>query len=224
MTLEPLCEGIWTARAPLRFLTFAIGTRMTVVRLPDGGLLVHSPIALDASLRAELDALGPVRHVVSPNLYHHLYAKPLLDAYPEAVLHAPDALAKKRRDLRVHRALGASAAPDWGGAITTVPIEGSLLNETVLFHAPSGTLISADLLEYFESCDELWTRTYLRVCGVYQKPTWNRLLRILYRDPKAARRSIDRLLELPIERIGIAHGDVITRDARDALREGFAWL
>jgi hypothetical protein len=224
MTLQPVAAGIWTARAPLRFLSFEIGTRMTVVRLPDGSLLVHSPIRLDAVLRKDLDALGPVRHVVCPNLFHHTFAGPVLEAYPEAVLHAPAALGKKRRDLTIGRALGPTPPAEWQGALVPVSIEGSMMNETVLFHEASGTLVSSDLLEYFASCDELWTRTYLRAAGVYQKATWNRLLRFLYRDRRAARRSIDRLLELPVERISIAHGDLIERDARDVLRDGFAWL
>jgi hypothetical protein len=35
-----------------------------VVRLSDGSLWVHSPVALDGELRAGLDALGPVKHIV----------------------------------------------------------------------------------------------------------------------------------------------------------------
>jgi hypothetical protein len=221
VSLEPLVQDVWTARAPFRFLSFAIGNRMTVVRLPDGGVLLHSPIAIDDTLRAEIDKIGPVRHIVAPNLFHHLFVRPAMQAYPEAKLHAVPELAKKRPDLRIDHTLGEST---WDGAITTVTIPGTMLRETVLFHAPSGTLISADLLEYFERCDEAWTRTYLKAAGVYQKATWNRLLRFLYRDRKAARPAIDKLLELPIERITISHGDNITTDARGALRNGFAWL
>lgn len=221
MPLELLTTDIWTARAPLRFLSFAIGARMTIVRLPDGGVLLHSPMALDDTLRAEIDAIGPVRHVVCPNVFHHLYAAPALAAYPAAKLHAPPELGRKRRDLRIDHPLGDTT---WDGALTPVGIGGSMLKETVFFHPASGTLISADLLEYFEQCDEAWTRTYLRAAGVYQRATWNRLLRFVYRDRKAARRDIDRLLELPVDRITIGHGDVIAKDARDVLRNGFAWL
>ena len=40
-------------------------TRMTVIRLPDGGLWLHSPTPLDDGLRAAIDALGPVAHIVA---------------------------------------------------------------------------------------------------------------------------------------------------------------
>lgn len=224
MVLEPLADGVWVARAPFRFLTFAIGTRMSVVRLPDGGLLLHSPIAPDSALRAELDALGPVRHIVCPNLFHHVFAGPMLEAYPEARLYAPAQLRKKRPELRVDRDFVEGPCSEWGGALEGVRVQGSMLDETVLFHGATGTLISADFLEYFERCDEAWTRGYLKLAGVYQRVTWNRLLRLVYRDRKAARASIDRILEFPIERVVIAHGDVITKHARAAVREGFAWL
>ena len=45
--LEPVGEGIWTAALPLELGLFQMGTRTTVVRLPDGGLFVHSPAKLD---------------------------------------------------------------------------------------------------------------------------------------------------------------------------------
>lgn len=222
--LEPLADGVWTAPAPLRVFTFAIGTRMAVVRLPDGGLLLHSPVPIDAALAGEIDALGPVRHVVCPNLFHHLFAGDALRRYPDALLHAPARLAKKRPDLRIDRTLGDAPDPAWGGAIETCAIAGSMLGETVLFHAASGTLVSADLLEHFERCDEAWTRLYLRAAGVYGRPAWNRLLRFLYRDHEAARRSIDRVLDWPIQRISVAHGEPVLHDACVALRDGFAWL
>jgi hypothetical protein len=71
--LREIDTGIWAAEAPQRFLGADVGTRMTVIRLADGSLFVHSPIHLDDEIRASVDRLGPVRHVVAPNRYHHLY-------------------------------------------------------------------------------------------------------------------------------------------------------
>ena len=66
--LRALADGLWVAERPLRVLPFLdIGTRMSVVRGPDGGLVLHSPVEADAPTRAAIDALGPVRAVVCPN-------------------------------------------------------------------------------------------------------------------------------------------------------------
>jgi len=65
--LDRLDEGLWAVTSPLKVLgLIPMASRMTVVRLHDGGLLVHSPVRLEPKLKAALDALGPVRHVLVP--------------------------------------------------------------------------------------------------------------------------------------------------------------
>src|ERR1700758_22479 len=71
--LQPFGPEIWIADAPVAsFYGFPYSTRMAVIRLSDGILFVWSPVALSTELRAAVDALGPVRHLVSPNALHHL--------------------------------------------------------------------------------------------------------------------------------------------------------
>ena len=65
--MRAIAEDLWVAEQPLRFGLLQLGTRMTVVRLSDSSLLLHSPIALTESLRVEIEELGSVRYVVAPN-------------------------------------------------------------------------------------------------------------------------------------------------------------
>ena len=44
--------------------TIDVGGRCAVVKLQDGSLWVHSPVALDDNLREALAELGEVKHVV----------------------------------------------------------------------------------------------------------------------------------------------------------------
>lgn len=44
-----------------------VGCKACIVRLPDGKLWVHAPVELDDSLKAALEELGPVGHIVTPN-------------------------------------------------------------------------------------------------------------------------------------------------------------
>lgn len=222
--LNRLDEGLHHAPAPLSFMGLRVGTRMTIVELPDAGLLVHSPIPLDASLREAVDALGPVRHVVAPNVFHHLFAGAWIEAYPDAVLHAPAALRKKRPDLRVDAALGDAPHPGWGGALTPIPIEGTLLHETVLVHHASGTVISADLTENFDTSDHWLTRWYLKSGGIHGRIGVSRWLRLAFRDRPATRRSIDALLAQEFDRVIVAHGDIVPRDGPEAVRRTYAFL
>ncbi len=68
--LRQLDHGIWLADRPQRFHGLEVGTRMTVIRLADGSLLLHSPVELDFELRCEIDRLGRVRLAVAPNRVH----------------------------------------------------------------------------------------------------------------------------------------------------------
>jgi hypothetical protein len=96
--LQPFAANIWTAAASHTFTGLHVGTRMTIVRLSSGKLLLHSPIPLSNELRAAIDALGPVAHIVFPNQFHHMYAAEAAAAYPGATLHGPVALQRKRKD------------------------------------------------------------------------------------------------------------------------------
>jgi len=57
---------------------------MTVIRLGNGGLFLHSPVPLDGALRAALNQLGPVRAIVAPSKAHHLFVDDYVKEYPEA--------------------------------------------------------------------------------------------------------------------------------------------
>ena len=63
--LRPLDEDIWIADASLRFGGIEVGARMTVVRLPDGRILLHSPIAASDALVGGIEKLGPVAFLVA---------------------------------------------------------------------------------------------------------------------------------------------------------------
>ena len=84
--LSKLDENLWVASRPLKLFVGDIGCRMTVIRLPSGGLLLHSPVPLDPPTRQALDALGPVRWIVGPSKVHHLYLGDYASAYPAAQL------------------------------------------------------------------------------------------------------------------------------------------
>src|SRR5262245_8950178 len=107
---------------------------MSVVQLGDGGLFVHSPISLKRGMREAVDALGPVKAVVAPSLFHHLSVGEWIQAYPDAVVCACPGLERKRGDLRWHRVLGDEPEDEWRGEIDQVFFGArSFENEVVFF-------------------------------------------------------------------------------------------
>lgn len=222
--LEQLHDSLWVADAPHRFLGLALGSRMTVVRQANGDLLVYSPIALTDGLRGELEDLGPVRTIVAPNLYHHVYAGQYAEVFGDAALYGAEGLGQKRKDLRLTAELTDASATPWADELPSLTIAGSMLRETVLLHKPSRTLISCDLTENFRECDHWMTRQYLKVMGIYRKPGLAKALRITVRDKPATRQSIETLLRWDFDRIVVAHGSVVDTDGREILRDTYAWL
>ncbi len=71
--LQELSDNVWLVDGPVTDVVgFRYPTRMAVIRLADGGLFVWSPVALSEPLRAAVDALGEVHHLIAPNASHHL--------------------------------------------------------------------------------------------------------------------------------------------------------
>jgi len=222
--LTPLGDGLWVVAAPFSLFGMRIGTRMTLVRLEDGSLVLHSAVPIDDALAEEIDALGPVRHVIAPNAFHHLFAQPALDRWPAARSWAAPGLEKKRRDLRIDARFDEDAALPFSRELEPLTIRGSKLGETVLLHRRTGTIVSSDLTENFVSSDHLPTRLYLKASGVYGQPGWSRLLRWLYDDRKRARASIERLLRWDFDRVVLAHGEPLTSGGRAAIDQTFRFL
>lgn len=225
-------DNVWVARAPFRFMGLVeIGTRMTVLRCGDGhhDLVIHSPIAISPELKAEIDALGTVRYVIAPSLYHHVFAGEAIAKWPNAKLLAPVALRKKRKDLRIDYELESTGSlPDAiRDAFELYPLAGTMLGETAFFHRPTKTLVTSDLFENFtgEIVDHAPTRLYLKLGGIYKKPGWHRLLRIVYRDKKAAGASVAKILdEVDFDRVIVAHGEIVTDHPKDVIREALSFL
>ena len=223
--LRRLDADLWVVERRQRFLGLEVGTRMTVIRLADGSLLLHSPVPLDPGLCAALDALGRVRFAVAPNRMHHLYAGEVVRAYPQARLWVGPGVQEKRPDLEAAGVLGDEAPPEWRGQLDQTFFRGRPYeNEVVFLHRASRTLILCDLAFNFGPQLPLTTRLVARLLGSYRRFGPSRFDPLLIRDRRAARRSLERILAWDFERVVLAHGDVLESDGRSALRAGYAWL
>ncbi len=223
--LRKLAADIWTVERRQSFLGLEVGTRMTVMRLGCGSLLLHSPIALDSQLCNELDALGRVRFAVAPNRVHHLYAGNVVEEYPEARLWVAPGLESKRPDLDYVAILDDEAPEQWRQEVDQTFFRGRPYeNEIVFLHRASGTLITCDLAFNFQGRTATPVRLLMKALGSYGRFGPSRLDPLLIRDRAAARRSLERILAWDFDRVIVAHGDVLESGGRDALREGYSWL
>jgi hypothetical protein len=223
--LRQLAENLWIADRPQTFYGLPVGTRMTVIRLGGGRLLLHSPVVLDAGLRAELDALGRVAFAVAPNRVHHLHAGEVATAYPGTRLWVAPGLDRKRPDLRFEAVLGDDAPEEWRAEAAQVFFRGRPYeNEVVFFHRASRTLIMCDLAFNFGPRSPAPTRILMKLLRSYGRFGPSTLDPLLIRDRRAARESLERILAWDFDRVIVAHGDVLESGGRELLRRGYSWL
>lgn len=227
--LQEFGPGIWLADGPVVSAAagFHYPTRMVVMRLADGGIVIWSPVALTAELRAAIDALGPVRFLVPPNSLHHSFVAEWQTAYPDGITLAPPGLRAIRPDLRFDADITDAGIVGWAEQVEHVIMHGNrITTEIVFFHRPSGTVLFTDLIQHFpRHWFSGWRALVARLdLMVAAEPSVPRKFRIAFTDRKAVRTAVDRVLDWPIDKLVMAHGMPVTSDAKNFLRRAFAWL
>jgi len=229
--LKQLASDLWTAEGqadleiPGFLRKYDFSTRMTVIRLADGSLFLHSPVRLTDGLRSELDALGPVRVVVAPNKAHHLFVGEYQAAYLDARIYGALGLQLKRKDLRFFALLGDEPRPEWKGQIEQRLFKGTpWLNEVVFFHPASRTLLLTDLAFNIPAGKVWGVPIVFKLMGAEGRFGPHRFVRRAMRDRKAAARSLRKILEWDFDRIILTHGDVVESGGRAKMKEGFSFL
>lgn len=223
--LSAIAPDLWAHNAPLSILGMAIGHRVTVARLPDGSLWVHSPIAHSAAVDAALSALGRVGHIVAPNCIHDTYLEGWFSAHPRARFHGAPHFALFRPDLKFSDNLSDAPDPAWAATFDQHVLRGMpRLNEVAFLHRASLTLILTDLVFNLGPEMPFLSRVLLRLNDCYCKFGASRLLRSTIKDRAALRASLDHVLGWDFDRIIVSHGDNVERGGKEKLREAFAFL
>lgn len=232
--VKPLAENIWIVDGPeIRMaylgLKLPFPTRMTVIRLPRGGIWLHSPTEPTDEAVAAVRSLGPVKYLIAPNSIHYWWIPDWKRRFPESEVHAVAGLERTaKRSLPENKALDASCPASWAGVIDQVIVPGDLFTEAAFFHVPSRTLILTDLIENFEPerARNRVLRWVLRLSGAADpdgKAPFDMQLSFL-RHRKALRAAVERMIAWNPERILIAHGRWYERDAVAELRRAFRWV
>lgn len=237
-TLKSVAENIWIADGPIIKMDIKIGmipfsTRMTVIKLNDGSIWVHSPIEATPNLLAEIDQLGPVKHLVSPNMIHYVYIPQWQTYYPKATAWASPGVNKRAAsqniDVSFDQDLTDQAPFEWADDIEQLIFKGSsVIEEVVFFHKSSRTLILADLIENFEPkrTQSFWWRMIYKLAGIAHPDGKTPLdLRLTFTgNQEIARKSYHQILAWQPEKIILAHGRWYKENGVAELKRAFRWL
>jgi len=226
--LEEFGPSLYVAAGPtVSFFGFPYPTRMAVARLQDGSVWVWSPVARSPELDRAVEAVGPVRHIVSPNKIHHLFLGAWAERWPAARLYAPPGLARRRRDLHFHAELADAPDPAWSADIDQVIFRGSFaLEEVAFFHRASRTAIVGDLVQRHDAAQMRgWKGWLMRADGlVGERGSTPREWRASFLRRGPARAARARVLAWAPERLVVAHGTCARHDATPILADALAWI
>lgn len=231
-SLKPVAPDLWIADGGwIRFYGLPFPTRMAIIRLADGGLWVHSPIADQNGLSDSVAALGPVRHLIAPNWIHYAWIPDWQNRFHQAVSWGCPGVAGRAASRKVHlhldHELGDTAPAAWAGEISQLLADSGFHREVVFFHRSTSTLILTDLIENFEpSKMPWWTRPLLRLGGVCDPD--GRMPRDIAasfrRRPEHLRHLVDTMLGWAPDRVIMAHGRWYEAGGTAQLRRAFRFL
>jgi hypothetical protein len=225
--IEFVPDSIWVYEYPVHFCGFNINARMTVIRLSDGTLMLHSPCEISQVLRGIISAIGTVQYIVAPGTFHFLHVTSAQTAFPEAETFICPGIESKEPQMKFDWILGDKSPLGWKDDLEQVLVRGSReMCEVAFFHKPSKTLLLVDLIENYGDNTEntglgikFWWKI---VFHMWNKPKPAPEYQLGWKDKKAAKESLERMLEWDFERIVISHGDLIENDAKAVAKQ--AWL
>jgi hypothetical protein len=171
--------------------------------------------------------IGPVAHLIAPGSYHYFYVTAWQEAFPEAMVWICPGVERKQPDLEFDWFLSDHAPNAWAEELDQVLVRGNrFIWEVVFLDRPSRTLIITDLLENIGEKSgavgwqlKLWWKA---VFHMWDNPKPAPEYQMGWKDRRAAKQSLERILEWDFDRIVLAHGENIESDAKAVLRKAWA--
>jgi hypothetical protein len=216
MNERRIADDVTLISFPWRTLGIDFKRNVTLLRLADGRVVVHSTAPFTDQDIAAIKRFGEPSWLVEATLMHDTFAKEGRTALPDIPYLAPEGFAKAT-GVQTDSLL--PPPQDWDGEIDVLRIDGARMNEHALFHRRSRTLVVADLFFSFPQETSGWPRFFVRhvmrlprlfgISGFYRL--------FVIRDKEAFARSMSALLALDFERLVVAHWQPVETDAKRAV-------
>lgn len=222
--IEKLAENLWRVRGTLPRMS--LKRVMTVVRLGDGRLVLHSAIALDEPSMQALEAWGTPALLIVPNRFHRLDAARYKKRYPSLRVLAP-AGAHQQVSQVVPVDGDDRELADPAARVEPLAGIGDYEHVLVVRSADGVTLVFCDAVFNMGQPRTLGARLVTRLMGSAPGPRISRLFKLAgVKDKKALRADLERLAATPgLVRVIVAHDRVAAGpDAAQALRRAATFL
>jgi hypothetical protein len=212
----------------MRLAGTTLRLRMTVIRLSDGKLWIHSPTELTDRLREEVRSLGQVGYIVAANNQHNLWASQWQEAAPEARLFVATRIPAKL-DLSEYALLDASLVNPWQEDLEHQFLGGvPIFDESVFLHKSSQSLMVTDLVQNHSDERQSGLAGFLQrfmlepigFKGICMAPPLKSRFMVKNRDVLSY--CLRQVANWDFKRIIVTHGDIIEENAKHAFSELFS--
>lgn len=226
-SLEPFAEDVWIANGlSVRAVGIPFPTRMIVVRL-GSPWWVNSPVPATRELLDGMTAECPVKFLVAPTKLHVWRLESWHKLFPHAELWAPPQVPRAFKRLPFAGVLGDVPPESWADDFDQLVFRGNLFLEEVYFlHRKSRTVIFGDFIQNHPPAKgrPLWN-AFLKLAG-FASPRGGVPIdiRLSFTNRKLARRSLEKLLAWDFDKLILAHGVCVEKDAKAFVRRAFHWL
>jgi pimeloyl-ACP methyl ester carboxylesterase len=228
---KAVAEDVWIVDSgPINAMGLKLPVRMTIFRLKDGDLLLHSPTPFSAEVATAIDALGQVRHLVAPNIAHWTFLADWQRAYPDATTWAAPGLRDRAQvrasTVRVDAELGETAPAEWADTLDQGIVRGGAgFNEVWFFHRQTRTLVLVDLIENLEPDKLPPVARLVMQASAATSGTTARYLRVPVRlGGQEAKKAVRAIVALEPDRVIFAHGQPFDSNGAAELKRAFEWL
>jgi hypothetical protein len=220
--LEELVPGLWSVTGSL---PIPLRRNMTVFRLGDGTLLLHSVVAMKPDGMGKLDALGKPSVMIVPSTGHRMDATFYKERYPDMRVLAPAAARTKVEQVIPVDATCEEALPPLGMRVHPL---GSLRTGEMVYElsvAGGRALMFCDALANRDHPPGFGGAFFANVTGgikgrlgVARIVKWT-----LIKDKAAMKREIGALADIPdLAVLTVGHGRPVRERCADAIREAAA--
>ena len=215
--MQQLAENLWLLRYPLRLLGLQIGRTVTVIRLTNGKLVIHSTAAFTAADVAKICVAGEPAWLLDATRFHDSCAAEGRAAFPDATYLVPETFPDRER---LRATVFTQAPAEWAGEVELRRLDGMPnVQEHAVFHRASRTLIVGDLLFNFPQDASWWTRFVARwILRLDRLAGMSPVFRSMIRDRGAFHRSMEDIFAWDFDRVIVGHGNVIEFGGKDVLR------
>ncbi len=219
--MQPLAENVWLLTYPLKLLGADIGRNVTILRLANSQLLIHSTGPFTSADQDAIRQLGQPAWLVDAMLRHDTFASEGLKAFPGVPYLAPEGFA----EVLNYPVLPLVPPPvEWSGQVEVLELQGvPSMRETVMLHVASRTLIVADLAMNFPRDLPAWQELLVKIAvGKHHAPGISRSIRVMVKDETALKQSIAQIMAWDFDRLIVGHGAPILTGAKETLSAALA--